>query len=97
MRLRIYRTWSWVLNCSPYEVRYGGDNPMKLVSSDVLQYFDGEEWRDVEVVEEEKPEHPRKAEQRKEYEKMQKSWDKIFKDLPGDTKLENLAELIRKS
>jgi hypothetical protein len=99
MKLRVYRTWHWELNCSPLEVRYGGENPMKLVSSDTLQYLDEDDvWKDVEVVEEEKPLHPRAEKEKRNYEKMQKEWEEMFKKLkPELGKLPDLAELIRKS
>lgn len=92
MKLRIYRTWNWELACSPFEVRYGGDNPMKLVSTDVLQYLAEDDiWRTVEVVEEEKPKHPKEKRQLEEYER----WKKTIK--LSDNELTNLAELIRKA
>lgn len=42
------------------EVRYGGNNPHKLVSSDELQYQDELTgyWHPVEVFEEPKPKFP---------------------------------------
>lgn len=55
MELRISRTWREELACSISEVRFGGDNPMKRVSSDTLQYRESafSDWKDVEIVEDE--------------------------------------------
>ena len=61
MKLRIYRTWTWQIACSPMEVIYGGPNPMKLVAHDQLQYFCGDLWVDIEIVEAEKPLHPNES------------------------------------
>ena len=62
MKLRIHRTWSWVLDCSRSEMIYGGKNPMKLVSHDELQFLDidnGNRWTPIRVMEEDKPEEPK--------------------------------------
>lgn len=58
MKLRVYRTFHWELDCSSSEVLMGGTNPMKLVASDELQQFKEGEWVPVEVVEEPKPPYP---------------------------------------
>lgn len=90
LKLRIFRRWTWELACSPMEVRYGGTNPMKLVAHDELQYFhpteyklgmvsDGE-WRPVEIVEGEKPKHPRDVEHDKECAKIRDGFKDIFKN-----------------
>jgi hypothetical protein len=41
-------------------MKMGGTNPYKLISNDTLQFFNESMgfWEDVEIVEEEKPEHP---------------------------------------
>jgi len=60
MRIRIYRTWTWELACSPREVQFGGKNPMKLVAHDKLQYQNppNPKWYDIDIEEEAKPERP---------------------------------------
>jgi len=60
MRLRIYRTFSWEVDCRKSEICLGGKNPMKLVDKDELQFFDPfiRDWVPVELVEEEKPINP---------------------------------------
>ena len=66
MELRIYRTFTWKLDCPRSEVIFGGPNPFRLVRHDKLQYRErpyhaNQEWIDVEIFEEEKPPHPNKA------------------------------------
>jgi hypothetical protein len=60
MKLRVQRTFTWELTIPRSEVKLGGNNPYKLVPHDELQlsYGDGI-WAPVEVVEMEKPPHPR--------------------------------------
>jgi hypothetical protein len=58
MKLRIYRQWTWELNYSPMEIRYGRSNPMKLVAYDELQYFYHGKWYPIEVVGAPKPKQP---------------------------------------
>lgn len=90
LKLRIFRSWTWELACSPMEVRYGGQNPMRMVSHDELQYFhpteyklgmvsDGE-WRPVEIVEGEKPKHPRDIEREKECTRISEGLKDVFKN-----------------
>ena len=83
LKLRIFRTFTWELACSPMEVRYGGTNPTKLVSRDELQFYgqgpDGEiGWYPVEVVEDEKPKHPREIETEKERARISEGMKNIF-------------------
>jgi hypothetical protein len=60
LRLRIHRTYTWEIACSPMEVKYGGPNPMELVAHDQIQYQNPPDpvWNNVEVVEGERPPHP---------------------------------------
>ena len=58
MRLRIFRKYSWVLDCNPREVRFGGENPFKLVHYDTLQCLTEKGWENIEIVEDVKPPHP---------------------------------------
>ena len=61
MKIRIYRTYTWELDCPRSEVRFGGPNPMKLVAHDELQYQDdecGTNWFPVSIMEGTKPKHP---------------------------------------
>ena len=97
MNLRIYRTFTWELACSPSEVRYGGDNPMQLVSHDELQYFDAcgsaqppndSMWHPVKIVEAEKPESPKEKKRRERAEEMAK---RFAEALPVDRVARTLA------
>ena len=69
MKLRILRKFIWVLNCPYPEMKMGGTNPYKLISNDTLQFFNKLMgfWEDVEIVEEEKPEHPNNKNLKKKY------------------------------
>ena len=66
IELRIKRSFRWEFDARDGPMMYGGDNSYKLVHTDVLQYKESyptvkglhEEWVDVPVIEEEKPEHP---------------------------------------
>lgn len=58
--LRIVRSFKWE-RVPGQEVRYGGGPPqMRLVPTDVLQCLDANtmQWKDVTVVEMDKPPHP---------------------------------------
>ena len=62
-RLRIYRTFTWELDVSLSQARIGGENPMKLVAHDTLQFLERDAqgrqtWANVTIEEEEKPPHP---------------------------------------
>jgi hypothetical protein len=62
MELRIYRTYTWELDCPRSEVKFGGTNPMKLVAHDELQYRGSchlkDDWLPLPIVEGVKPKHP---------------------------------------
>lgn len=96
MELRIFRRWKWELDCSPYDVRFGGKNPMKLVAYDELQYRGSgahkDDWLPLPVVEDAKPEHPDAAKNREWEERAIKSIQKTFKNAKIVTLDELLAE-----
>lgn len=85
MKLRIYRTFSWQCNLPTSQIRFGGDNPLTLVAHDELQacyhFGPGEDtWVPVEVVEMEKPEHPRDKKRREDLESATQGIRDIFKN-----------------
>jgi hypothetical protein len=106
MKLRIYRTWTWELDCSPLDVVLGGRNTMKLVSHDKLQYLDSNipyskhietpegTWVDVPIVEEPKPEHPRDKEEREKYERMHADMKPFIEKIKSSNVFTNLGESI---
>lgn len=102
MNLRIFRTYSWQIDCSRSEMVMGGRNPMKLVSHDELQYAENYGslsvvWKPVPVVEGEKPEYPETKLQRERFEKISEESFRIFEQLKQDGKLPlPLDELIKK-
>ena len=62
-KLRIYRTFTWELDTPLSQARIGGENPMKLVAHDTLQFLGRDAqgrqaWVNVTIEEEEKPPHP---------------------------------------
>ncbi len=96
MELRIHRSWSWVLDCSQSEVVYGGRNPMKLVAHDVLQYrIYNEDWRNVEIVEGAKPEHPEDKRNRERMERLQ--YSPVFDLLKNNKLPPTLDKLVKNS
>jgi hypothetical protein len=71
MRLRIHRSYEWKCTLPLSEIRFGGDNPLTLVSTDVLEYLVAEcgrekVWEPVPIFEDPIPEHPRDAKLRQE-------------------------------
>lgn len=86
MQLRIYRTYSWQLAIPFSQTVIGGSNPMELVAHDQLQYTENYgsvnvQWKPVPIVEAEKPEHPNDKRQREHFEKMQRNFKEISKDI----------------
>ena len=70
----------------------GGRNPMKLVSYDELQYAENYGsvnvvWKAVQIVEDEKPEHPAEKREREKFEKMSAESSRIFEQLRSEGKL----------
>jgi hypothetical protein len=53
MKLRVYRTFDWVISVPLSQVSIGGKPPYKLQATDTLQQFDEgtQEWTNIEVVE----------------------------------------------
>jgi hypothetical protein len=80
--LRIFRRYTWELDCSPIEVCYGGSNPMKLVAYDELQYRGSgpqkDDWLPVPVVEAEKPLYPHDAQQQDNIRRQSEELRDIF-------------------
>jgi len=70
MRLRIHRSYEWKCTLPLSEIRFGGDNPVTLVSTDVLEYCvdgsHGATWEPVPIFEDPIPEHPRDAKLRED-------------------------------
>jgi hypothetical protein len=60
MKLRVYRTFDWVISVPLSQVSIGGKPPYKLQATDTLQQFNEgtQEWTNIEVVEAGKPPHP---------------------------------------
>ena len=92
MQLRIFRRFDWQIDCPISEVRMGGRNPMKLVSYDELQYAENYGsvnvvWKAVQIVEDEKPEHPAEKREREKFEKMSAESSRIFEQLRSEGKL----------
>jgi hypothetical protein len=84
MELRIYRTYTWELDCPRSEVRFGGPNPMKLITHDELQYkqisaFGNIMWIPVPIVEGAKPKHPDDVDKENVSSAVFESIDKIKK------------------
>lgn len=81
--LRVFRTFTWELACSPDEVRYGGSNPVKLVAHDELQYrsrgAQKDHWISVPVVEAARPEHPQAKRDREAHEQSIAGIQQIFR------------------
>jgi hypothetical protein len=65
LKLRLYRTFEWVMDVPLSQAQIGGKNPYALKATDTLQQFDEATgtWANVEVVEAEKPPHPHDARQ----------------------------------
>lgn len=92
--LRIFRTFKWSYKGDPFNVRFGGDNQLSLLSHDELQYEDESGyWQPVPVVEAEKPEHPKDAQEREHAEQMRKALNDIFKN----SKVTTFEELLKES
>jgi hypothetical protein len=75
MNLRIHRTWAWELAIPASEVKMGGNNPMELVATDVVEYLDTltNEWTPLPIVSEPVPEHPRLTRERANLENFRKA------------------------
>jgi hypothetical protein len=60
MKLRVFRSYEWVLAIRLSQVSFGGRNPYTLKATDTLQQFDeaAQEWANIEIVEGVKPPHP---------------------------------------
>ena len=86
MQLRIFRRFTWEIDCPMSEIRFGGRNPMKLVAHDELQFNRGgndwPKWETVPIVEDEKPLSP---EQQAEQEELDKT-RALFSDLRAKAK-----------
>lgn len=81
MKLRIYRTYSWVLDASIYEVRFGGENPYKLETTDELQFLtDDGMWQPVPIEHGEIPKHPHSIKREEMMERLRDSISKL--DIP---------------
>jgi len=61
MNLRIHRTFEWKCTLPLSEIKIGGDNPLTLVTTETLEYFDEGmgTWLPVPVVDDPIPENPR--------------------------------------
>jgi hypothetical protein len=95
MQLRIFRRFTWELDCPSSEVRFGGSNPMKLVAHDELQYAENYGsvnviWKPVTVVEDEKPESPMSYRDRKFAEQAKKQMEGFDTLLQKAKKLERI-------
>jgi hypothetical protein len=63
MKLRIYRTFDWVIAVPLSQVSLGGKPPYRLQATDTLQQFDegSQTWVNIDVEEAAKPPHPNEA------------------------------------